>query len=110
MGFQVTKKFHDLHFSGFYNHYIPGDGSESIVPCFDQLLYLIKLLNRWHAHECVCRRMNTDLNVVELGESNLCVLILLFFVTSLIKWLTWGRILAVGSRGGTLDVRDWGLQ
>ena len=80
------------------------------MPCFDELLYLVKLLDRWHAHECVCRRMNTNLNVVELGESNLCVLILLFFVTSSIKWLTGGGILAVGSQGGTLYVRDWGLQ
>ena len=91
------KNFHDLHFLGFYNHYIPGDGSESFVPCFDKLLYLVKLLNRWHAHECICRRMNTNLNVVKLGESNLRVLVLLFFVMSLIKWLTGGEILAVGS-------------
>ena len=82
------KNFHDLHFSGFYNHYILGDRSESFEPCFDELLYLVKLLNRWHAHECVCRRINTDLNVVELGESNPHVLILLFFVMSSIKWLT----------------------
>ena len=89
------KNFHDLHFLGFYNHYILGDRSESFAPCFDELLYLVKLLNRWHAHECVCKRMNTDLSVVKLGESTCADFALL--CDEFNQVVDWGGILAVGN-------------
>ena len=80
------------------------------MPSFGELLYLANLLDRGYAYECVRRRMNTGLNAIELGESNLRVLISLFLATSLSRWSGGNGNLAVGRRGGTLSVRDWGLQ